>query len=115
MDECHFQQHGSRATMWIPPEDKEPILLLAPTRKSVSLFLALHFRNGKLVTQFEKKFNAIRLRDFLCLSRQQRRRLNKIVIILDNANYHHAGVLQPFLNTTPTSWLWSFFVLSVPN
>jgi hypothetical protein len=22
MDECHFQQHGSRCRMWVPPEDK---------------------------------------------------------------------------------------------
>jgi hypothetical protein len=43
--------------MWVPPEDKDPILLLAPTRKSVSLFGAVNLRNGKLVTQFEKKFN----------------------------------------------------------
>ena len=45
--------------MWVPPEDKDPILLLAPTRKSVSLFGAVNLRNGKLVTQFEKKFNGI--------------------------------------------------------
>jgi transposase len=96
MDECHFQQHGSRATMWVPPEDKDPILLLAPTRKSVSLFGAVNLRNGKLVTQFEKKFNAMTFRDFLCLLLQHRRRARKIVISLDNAKYHHAAVLQPF-------------------
>jgi len=97
MDECHFQQHGSRATMWVPPEDKDPILLLAPTRKSVSLFGAVNLGNGKLVTQFEKKFNAMTFRDFLCLLFRQRRRATKIMILLDNAKYHHAKVLEPFL------------------
>lgn len=38
VDECHFQQHGSRCRMWVPPEDKDPILLHAPTRKSVACF-----------------------------------------------------------------------------
>jgi transposase len=83
--------------MWVPPEDKDPILLLAPTRKSVSLFGAVNLRNGKLVTQFEKKFNAMTFRDFLCLLLRHQRRAMKIVILLDNAKYHHAEVLQPFL------------------
>src|SRR5260370_28884625 len=28
-DEVHFQQHGSRCRMWIPPEIKDPVLLHA--------------------------------------------------------------------------------------
>jgi transposase len=83
--------------MWVPPEDKDPILLLAPTRKSISLFGAVNLRNGKLVTQFEKKFNAMTFKDFLCLLLRHRRRANKMVILLDNAKYHHAAVLRPFL------------------
>src|ERR1700737_3135326 len=27
-DEVHFQQHGSRCQMWIPPETKDPVLHL---------------------------------------------------------------------------------------
>lgn len=34
-DEVHFQQHGSRCRMWVPPETKDPMLLHHPTRKSV--------------------------------------------------------------------------------
>jgi transposase len=83
--------------MWVPPEDKDPILLLAPTRKLVSLFGAVNLRNGKLVTQFEKKFNAMTFRDFLSLLLRHRRRAKKIVVLLDNAKYHHAEVLRPFL------------------
>jgi transposase len=97
LDECHFQQHGSRATMWVPPEDKDPILLMAPTRKSVALFGAVNLRDGKLLTHFEKKFNAMTFRDFLILLLRHRRRATKVVILLDNARYHHAEVLRPFL------------------
>ena len=32
-DEVHFQQHGSRCRMWVPPETKDPILLHHPTRE----------------------------------------------------------------------------------
>src|SRR5580700_5610040 len=41
LDEVHFQQHGSRCRMWVPPEVREPVLLHAPTRKSVGYFGAV--------------------------------------------------------------------------
>ncbi|MBK8974281.1 MAG: helix-turn-helix domain-containing protein [Hahellaceae bacterium] len=41
LDECHFQQHGTRCRMWVPPENKEPVLIHAPTRKSVACFGAV--------------------------------------------------------------------------
>lgn len=46
-DEVHFQQHGSRCRMWIPPETKDPVLLHAPTRKSVGYFVAVRLRDGR--------------------------------------------------------------------
>jgi transposase len=82
--------------MWVPPEDKDPILLMAPTRNSVALFGAVNLRDGKLVTHFEKKFNAMTFEDFLTILLRHRRRTSKIVILLDNAKYHHAGVLRSF-------------------
>jgi len=83
--------------MWVPPEDKDPILLMAPTRKSVALFGAVNLRDGKLVTHFEKKFNAMTFRDFLIILLRHRPRTRKIVLLLDNARYHHALALRPFL------------------
>ena len=97
MDECHFQQHGSRIRMWVPPEHIDPVQLLAPTRKSIALFGAVNNRSGRLLTQFEKKFNAMTFQSFLekLIKHGSKGRLN--VIILDNAKYHHAIVLKPFL------------------
>ncbi len=46
-DEVHFQQHGSRCQMWIPPETKDPVLLHAPTRHSVGYFAAVRLRDGR--------------------------------------------------------------------
>jgi transposase len=97
LDECHFQQHGSRATLWVPPEDKDPILLMAPTRKSISLFGAVNTKDGRLLTQLEKKFNAMTLKGFLTVLLRHRRKERKIVVFLDNAKYHHAKSLRPFL------------------
>jgi hypothetical protein len=48
IDEVHFQQHGSRCRMWIPPEIKDPVLLHAPTRKSVGYFGAVRFAGWPL-------------------------------------------------------------------
>ena len=47
IDEVHFQQHGSRARMWIPPEVDDPVVLHHPTRKSVGYFGAVRLRDGK--------------------------------------------------------------------
>lgn len=58
LDECHFQQHGSRCVMWVPPEDKDPVLLHAPTRTSIALFGAVQIRSGKLVTMTASPFNS---------------------------------------------------------
>ena len=54
-DEVHFLQHGSRCRMWIPPKIKDPVLLHAPTRKSVGYFgaVALSFA-GKPRSSMER-------------------------------------------------------------
>ena len=91
-DEVHFQQHGSRCRMWIPPETKDPILLHAPTRKSVGYFGAVRLRDGRLFFQRETdKFNAASFWDFLqALYRTSAARQRRVVVITDNAKYHHA-------------------------
>src|SRR5579872_4487373 len=73
-DEVHFQQHGSRCRMWIPPEVKDPVLLHAPTRKSVGYFGAVRLRDGQLVFRRETgQFNGASFFQFL----QQLRRVSR--------------------------------------
>jgi hypothetical protein len=56
--EVHFQQHGSRCRMWIPPEIKDPVLLHAPTRRAVGYFAAVRRRDGRFYYRWETdKFN----------------------------------------------------------
>lgn len=96
-DECHFQQHGSRCRMWIPPEQKDPIVLHAPTRKSVALFGAVSQFNGLFVSKTAPIFNAQTFLRFLKIVLKRKRRGKKIVLVLDNAKYHHAILIQPWL------------------
>jgi transposase-like protein len=97
LDECHFQQHGTRVAMWVPPEEKDPVVLLAPTRKSVSLFGAVNVNDGRLVTRFEKQFDAMTFKAFLIQLLRHRKKGKRIVVMLDNARYHHAKILHDFL------------------
>lgn len=91
LDECHFQQHGTRCRMWVPPETKDPVVLHAPTRKSLALFGAVNFRTGQLVTMFCPVFDAGTFGAFLRLLARHRRRRFSTVLVLDNAAYHHAA------------------------
>jgi len=92
MDEVHFQQHGSRCRMWIPPEIKDPVLRHHPTRKSMGYFGAVRLRDGKFVfTREPERFDAQTAWSFLQQVRQASRRAGRrVVMIIDNAKYHHA-------------------------
>ena len=83
--------------MWVPPEEKDPIVFLAPTRKSVSLFGAVNVSDGRLVTRFEKQFDAMTFKAFLIQLLRHRKKGKRIVVMLDNARYHHAKILREFL------------------
>jgi transposase len=97
MDECHFQQHGSRCVMWIPPEDKDPVTKHAPTRKSIAMFGAVNLRTGKLVTMMANPFDAMTFKEFLKKLLPHRSKSRKMVVILDNARYHHASINRSFV------------------
>ena len=84
--------------MWIPPKNKDPVLLHAPTRKSVACFGAVNIRTGTLVTAFESPFNGESFLRFLKTLLKHRARGKRLVLILDNAKYHHARALQPWLS-----------------
>ena len=91
MDEVHFQQYGSRCRMWIPPDLTDPVLRHYPGRKSVGYFGAVRLDDGRFVYRRESNgFNAQTCLDFLKqLERTSVRRRNRVVVIADNARYHH--------------------------
>ena len=94
--------------MWIPPEDKDPIVLQAPTRKSVAVFGAVNTETGKLVTMLAPRFNAETFEIFLRKLIRHRKRSGKMVIILDNARYHHAVLLSELLSKSRKTMRFDF-------
>lgn len=84
--------------MWVPPEETDPVLLHAPTRKAVALFGAVNLRHGQLVTHFAPTFDARTFGAFLRQLLRHRAHGRRLLVILDNARYHHARLLAPFLS-----------------
>ncbi len=78
--------------MWIPAETRCPVLLHHPTRKSVGYFGAVRLRDGKFFFCRETdRFNAATCWQFLKELRVRSARSGrKVVVIVDNAKYHHA-------------------------
>jgi transposase len=78
--------------MWIPPEVRDPVCVHAPTRKSISYFGAVRLRDGKLCTLPPSgHFDARTCWAFLRhLRRTSTRAGRRVVVIIDNARYHHA-------------------------
>jgi transposase len=92
LDEVHFQQQGSRCRMWVPPEEKDPIVYHHPTRKSVGYFGAVRLRDGTLVFRRETgKFNGESFWNFLKVLQQTSRVAGRrVLVISDNAQYHRS-------------------------
>ena len=96
MDEVHFQQHGSRCRMWVPPEIQDPVLHHHPSRHSIGYFGAVRLRDGRFFFRRETdQFNAITCWQFLqALRAATVRTARRVVVISDNARYHHARLHQ---------------------
>lgn len=91
LDECHFQQHGTRTRMWVAPEIRDPVLLHAPTRKSMACFGAVSLSSGRFVRMLAPKFNPVSFELFLKRLLRHRSRACRMVVVLDNAPDHHAA------------------------
>ncbi len=110
MDEVKFQQHGSRCQMWVPPEVSAPVVFHHPTRKSVGYFGAIRIRDGKLVYRNEpEKFNGPTFHTFLKVLRKLTARTSRqVVLLLDNARYHHAKIHKEWRNACKARFILDF-------
>ena len=84
--------------MWVPPEEKDPVLLHHPTRKSVGYFGAVRLRDGKFVYRREDgKFNGETFFAFMKSLRQiSSHSGRRAIVIADNVRYHHARLHAPW-------------------
>lgn len=78
--------------MWVPPEEKDPIVIHKPTRKRVGYFGAIRLVDGRLIHRREPtSFNGQSCWTFFKYFRKVTAPTRKhTVVILDNARYHHA-------------------------
>lgn len=100
-DECHFKLTLTIIRAWFLkgsfPEIKSPT-----DRFKMSVFGALG-RNGQLILEQSEIFNAITFQKFLEKIIIEAKvginngRKKKILLVLDNARYHHAKIIQPWL------------------
>jgi len=89
--------------MWVPPEETDPVVLHAPTRKSVALFGAVNLQGGQMISHFNDLFDAQSFLAFLKALLRRRSDGKKMVVITDNARYHHAAALTDWLRAHDTS------------
>lgn len=96
--------------MWIPPEVKDPVLLHAPTRKSVGYFGAVRLRDGRFVfRRATGKFNGASFWQFLRqLRRASRGTGRRVVVIADNARYHHSHLHRAWRDKAARKFVLSF-------
>ena len=101
-DECHFKLTLSIIRAWFLagscPKIKSPV-----DRFKVSIFGAMGI-NGQLITYQNEKFDAESFRIFMeklllhtVVGHTKEGKRKKILLVLDNARYHHAKILQPWL------------------
>ena len=83
--------------MWVPPEIKDPILRHAPTRKSVSCFGAVSLETGQFIRMMCPIFNAVTFKRYLRRLLRHQTPGRRMILVLDNARYHHARLLGDFL------------------
>lgn len=83
--------------MWVPPEIKNPIVFQEPNHKKKSLFGSVNIHDGRFVYNFSPIFNAETFLEHLKQIIQFKVKNKKILLILDNARYHHAILIQSWL------------------
>lgn len=83
--------------MWVPPEETDPVVYHAPTRRSVALFGAVNLRRGQMHALFSEPFNGETFVVFLATLLRRRARDKKLLLISDNAAYHKSAEVRQFL------------------
>jgi transposase len=82
----------------VSPETKDPVWLPHPTRHSVGYFGAVRLRDGRFQFRRETdKFNGLSSFEFMKgLYQTSLTRGRRVVVITDNAKYHHARFHRPW-------------------
>lgn len=97
-DECHFQRNTTIVRAWFlkgtTPEIKSP-----PVREKISIMGAMGMDNGQLITMNAEIFNAVSFKAFVKRIIKRAKTKRKILLVLDNARFHHAIANKEFLKS----------------
>ncbi len=97
-DECHFQRNTTIVRAWFLkgtiPEIKSP-----PVREKISIMGAMGMDNGQLITMKSKIFNADNFKAFVKRIIKSARTDRKILLVLDNARFHHAVINREYFDS----------------
>jgi transposase len=97
-DECHFQRNTTIVRAWFlkgtTPEIKSP-----PVREKISVLGAMGMDNGQLITSNADIFNAVSFKAFVKKIIKSAKTKKKILLVLDNARFHHAIINREFLKS----------------
>ncbi len=97
-DECHFQRSTTITRAWSlkgsTPEVKSPAV-----KEKVSVLGAVGMDNGQLITMEAAWFNANSFKAFLKRIIKMARTKKKILLVLDNARFHHAKANKEFIQS----------------
>lgn len=96
-DECHFKLTLTLIRAWFLagtiPQIKSPV-----DRFKLSVYGAMG-RNGQLIILSEENFDADSFKRFLENILEKAKTDKKILLVLDNARYHHAKKLKEYINS----------------
>lgn len=94
-DEVHFHQ-GTTVTRTWSVKGKQPTIRTPAGRNKISYFGAVDLITGKLITmQEEEQFTQYTFQTFLdCLLEHTQ---SKIILLLDNAKWHHAKRIKAYV------------------
>jgi len=95
-DEVHFQRTTSIIRSWYLKGSKPEIK--SPAVKEKNSFMgAMGADNGQLITMEAEQFNAISFRNFIKRVLKMAKTKKKIILVLDNARFHHAKINKVFI------------------
>lgn len=97
-DECHFQRNTTIVRAWFlkgtVPEIKSP-----PVREKISIMGAMGMDNGQLITMQTGIFNAVSFKAFVKKILRNTKTGKKILLVLDNARFHHAVINREYFDS----------------
>ena len=113
-DECHFQRNTTIVRAWFLkgtiPEIKSP-----PVREKVSIMGAMGMDNGQLITMKAEIFNAVSFKEFVKRIIKNAKTDKKILLVLDNARFHHAVINREYFGSVKDKIELLFYLHTPPN